>query len=282
MARPSMFVGSSVEGLDFARAVRSVLAPDAEITIWNEGFFALGNTFIETLVNALPRFDFAVLVLTPDDLVTSREVENFGPRDNVLFELGLFMGRLGRSRTFILHQASIGLKIPSDLAGVTTAVYDWPRTDHNHRAAVGSACDSIRQAVRDLGVTDTKTAKALGDITSRQERQEQELSRQQAQIRSLQVALQGIVTQYELEKLVGLDTNGTFFCYYSEDLYAELKRLRAMGLVRHHKGTGLGSIRREYKDRDAQFDLKRFFYITEQGREYLMLRHQLLTEELES
>jgi hypothetical protein len=281
MAKPSLFIGSSAEGLDFARAVRSVLAPDAEITIWNEGFFALGNTFIETLVNALPRFDFAVLVLTPDDLVTSRDVEAFGPRDNVLFEVGLFMGRLGRSRTFILHQASAALKMPSDLAGVTTAVYEWPRTDRNHRAAVGSACDSIRQVVRDLGVTDTKTAKALGDITSRQERQEEELSRQQAEIRSLQVALQGIVTQYELDKLVGLDANETFLCYYSEDLYAELKRLRAMGLVRHHEGTGLTAVRKEYKDRNEKFDLKRFFYITEQGREYLKLRHQLLTEEPE-
>src|SRR5215831_13927281 len=75
MTKPSVFVGSSSEGLEFARAVRSLLTRDAEITIWNEGFFGLGNTFIETLVNALPRFDFAVLVLTPDDLVNSREVE---------------------------------------------------------------------------------------------------------------------------------------------------------------------------------------------------------------
>jgi hypothetical protein len=104
------------------------------------------------------------------------------------------MGRLGRSRTVILHQALATLKLPSDLAGVTTAVYEWPRSDRNYLGAVGPACDSIRQVVRNLGVTDTKTARALGDITSRQGRQEEELSRQQAQIRSLQVALRGIVT----------------------------------------------------------------------------------------
>jgi CAP12/Pycsar effector protein, TIR domain len=282
MAKPSLFIGSSSEGLEFARAVRSVLKSDAEITIWNEGFFALGNTFIETLVNALPRFDFAVLVLTPDDLVTSRSVEAFGPRDNVLFELGLFTGRLGRSRTFILHQASAALKMPSDLAGVTTAVYEWPRDDRNRLAAVGSACDSIRQVVRDLGVAESKTAKALGAITSRQEQQEEELSRQQAQIRSLQVALQGIVTQYELDKLVGLDAKEPFFCYFSEDLYGELKRLRAMGLVRNREGTGLSTIRRDYKDRNEQFDLHRFFFITELGREYLKLRHQLMSDEHDS
>ena len=64
-------------------------------------------------------------------------------------------------------------------------------------------------------------------------------------------------------------------CYYSEDLYQELKRLRAMGLVRHHEGTGLSSIKRQYKDRDATFDLHRFFYITESGIEYLSLRREI-------
>ena len=45
----------------------------AETTLWNEGFFKLGGTFIETLVNSVSRFDFAVLVLTPDDWITSRD-----------------------------------------------------------------------------------------------------------------------------------------------------------------------------------------------------------------
>ena len=92
MAKPSMFVGSSSEGLEIARAIRVLLGDAAEITLWNEGFFRPGNTFIDTLVNALPRFDFAALVLTADDLVRSRDLESFGPRDNVLFELGLFHG----------------------------------------------------------------------------------------------------------------------------------------------------------------------------------------------
>jgi len=95
--------------------------------------------------------------------------------------------------------------------------------------------------------------------TSRQESQEQTLSKQQAEIRSLQVALQGIVTQYEFDKLVGLSTDAPFPCYYSDDLYAELKRLRAMSLVHHHDGVGLSIIRKEYKDSNQQFDLKRFF-----------------------
>lgn len=55
----------------------------------------LGSTFIENLMKAVARFDFAILVLTPDDIVQSRSKELAGPRDNVIFELGLFMGNLG-------------------------------------------------------------------------------------------------------------------------------------------------------------------------------------------
>lgn len=149
--RSSVFVGSSSEGVHFARAVRAALESDAEVTVWDEGVFQLGLTFVESLTAALSRFDFAVLVLTPDDVIQSRSEEVSGPRDNVIFELGLFMGALGRGRTFILQQATSPLKIPTDLSGVTTAAYHWPRMDGNCRSAVATACDMIRERVRTLG-----------------------------------------------------------------------------------------------------------------------------------
>ncbi len=80
MYNPSVFIGSSPEGLEFARAARALLEPVAEIALWNEGLFGLGNTFIETLSNTLPHFDFAILVSTPDDLVNSPIIESFGRR----------------------------------------------------------------------------------------------------------------------------------------------------------------------------------------------------------
>jgi Predicted nucleotide-binding protein containing TIR-like domain len=269
MTKPALFIGSSSEGIAFARAVRDLLTQDAEVTVWNEGFFGLGSVFIETLVNALPRFDFAVLVLTPDDLMNSRDVEMLSPRDNILFELGLFMGRLGRSRTFIVHQLNAKLKIPSDLSGVTTATFEWPREDNSYRSAVGAACDSIREVIRDLGVSETKTAKAITDIKTRQDEQ-------QSEIRSLQIALQGIVTQYELDKLTGLNNESSFLCYYSDDLANEIRRLRAMGFVKNQNGAGLRDIIRGYKGKNRQFDLKQYFHITNYGQEYLKLRSEIM------
>jgi len=287
---PSVFIGSSTEGLDVAREVELQLQRDAVTTIWKDGVFSLGDATLESLMKVLDQFDFAVMVLSPDDLVESRSESYASPRDNVLFELGLFMGKIGRSRVFIVRELDVNLKLPSDLAGIAVSPY---RKRENLSAALSPTCTPIIKAIRSLGFSEqrthqqirqlqSKTTKALGDIKSRQEQQQEELTRQQAQIRSLQVALQGIVTQYELDKLVGLDANDPFLCYFSQDLYEELKRLRAMGLVRNHEGTGLGSIRRQYKDRNEQFDLHRFFYITEQGREYLQLRHQLTADDRES
>ena len=101
----------------------------------------------------------------------------------------------------MLHQASSSLKLPTDLAGVVTAAYDRPRADGNRRAAVGAACDNIRQAVRDLGVVDSKAAEERsGRHPVAPDAHGEELSRQGADIRRWQVALQGIVDeQYELE-----------------------------------------------------------------------------------
>lgn len=150
MRKPSLFIGSSTEGLEVARAAGYQLRDTAEVTIWNEGVFGLSQSALEALVNSLERFDFALLVATPDDLVTRRDEAALGPRDNILFELGLFMGRLGRARTYLLCDPHT-VRLPSDLAGVTVATYDSQRTDQNLIAALSPAAVMIRTVMRDLG-----------------------------------------------------------------------------------------------------------------------------------
>jgi hypothetical protein len=99
----------------------------------------------------LDRFDFAILVLTPDDLVISRGGSNQAPRDNVLFELGLFMGGIGRDRTFIVYDRTAHIKLPSDLAGVTAATFA-PHSDGNLVSALGAVTARIASIVKQLGL----------------------------------------------------------------------------------------------------------------------------------
>ena len=255
--KPTLFVGSSSEGLDVARAVRALLAEDAEVTLWNEGFFIITDTFIESLVNALPRFDFAALVLTPDDLTTSRQASTFSPRDNVLFELGLFMGRLGRSRTFVIRPRGERIKIPSDLVGLNTALYDWDRSDQNYQAAVGSACDGIRETIRDLGFSDTKVNTQIRAVQDEQVRQRGDLQT------ILRFLLENFVSAYEVMQLRKLASGEPFPFTRSDSFEGELRRLLSLGLIARKPGRGIGSLFR------AGDDVRKHLEVTDRGKWYL-------------
>lgn len=151
---PALFIGSSVEGKAVADAIQVDLDHDAYCTVWSQGVFGLSGETLGALVDATRKFDYAALVLTPDD-VTTKTKRNEGPkssaRDNVIFELGLFIGALGRERTFIIAPRDVDLTLPTDLAGVTRADYRSKRPDENLQAAIGSACTKMRRRMQKLG-----------------------------------------------------------------------------------------------------------------------------------
>jgi hypothetical protein len=161
-SRPSVFVGSSTEGLKIAKTLQVLLDLGCEVTIWSQGVFGLSHGTLESLVHALDQFDFAVLVLTADDLVTSREASSAAPRDNVLFELGLFMGGLGRGRTFVVYDRTGGLKLPTDLAGVSAATFE-PHASGNLQGSLGAAATLIEEQISRLGLRDRERLKQLSE-----------------------------------------------------------------------------------------------------------------------
>jgi hypothetical protein len=149
-----VFIASSSEGLDVAKAVRRLLlnelADKAKVEPWTRRF-ELSATYIESLEKIAVEADFAVLVLTPDDVTTSRKKEKLAPRDNVIFELGLFMGALGRERCYLVHEDRPDLKLPSDLLGVKSATFKSPN-DGDLEAALDAGCALIAKRITNLGV----------------------------------------------------------------------------------------------------------------------------------
>jgi predicted nucleotide-binding protein len=112
----------------------------------NGEIFGLGTATIEALEAAAKEYDFALFVFTADDLLKKRESEAYAPRDNVIFEAGLFIGKISRFRAFVVHPRNKGMQIPSDLSGVTMATYD--ANARNLDAALGPACRQIRLAAQ--------------------------------------------------------------------------------------------------------------------------------------
>ena len=164
MTRPALFVGSSHEGLRIAEAVQVNLDEICEVELWSQGIFGLSQGTLESLVLALPRFDFAVLVLTADDMTVSRGTQRPAARDNVLFELGLFIGSLSRDRTFMLYDRTNPPALPSDLAGITAATFE-PHSTGNLEAALGAPCAKIRSAAERLGIRKDKESRNLEKAT---------------------------------------------------------------------------------------------------------------------
>ena len=130
--KPRIFIGSSSEGLYIAEYVKHYFSSDYDCVIWNDDVFKFNHSFLETLLNSASLFDFGFLIFTKDDLSLIRDSVFENARDNVIFEYGLFLGRLGLDRAFVI--AEEGVKIPSDFLGYTlTKVETEKDADQNDR-----------------------------------------------------------------------------------------------------------------------------------------------------
>jgi hypothetical protein len=131
--KPRIFIGSSTEGLSTATALKRQLADCGECQLWNEDFFEMNRSAFESLSQSSVLFDFAILVATKDDLQTKRnQVQNVA-RDNIIFEFGLYLGRLGKNRALLLKEK--GTDLPSDLHGITLLEFDATSTTESMEKA---------------------------------------------------------------------------------------------------------------------------------------------------
>ncbi len=167
-----IFIGSSVEGLNVAYAVQQNLLHDAEITVWDQGVFEISSTTIESLEKAISTSDFGIFVFTPDDALRMRGEDHSSVRDNVLFEMGLFAGKIGRERVFFLTPSDSPPHIPTDLLGVSPAKYEANRSDGSMQAATGPACHQIRAKIKKLGTITPEATETNLPVESEENRKE--------------------------------------------------------------------------------------------------------------
>lgn len=119
---------------------------DIQAICWNQGVFEIGHSSLEDLLLLLNRSEFGVFVFAKDDYVKTRTEDVYCVRDNVIFEMGLFLGALGRDRVFCIIPDDKKYHIPSDLQGIYYARYK--ESNSNVDLIVGTACTQIKEAIR--------------------------------------------------------------------------------------------------------------------------------------
>jgi hypothetical protein len=121
MTKPRIFLGSSGQQARLLDSLTRGLEDVADVEPWTTTFNP-GTSTLQRLVDLTHEVDFAAFIFAQDDWTSHGEAPGqASPRDNVVFEAGLFGGVLGMRRTFILH--ANGAKLPSDLLGLTCVRY---------------------------------------------------------------------------------------------------------------------------------------------------------------
>jgi predicted nucleotide-binding protein len=151
---PRMFIICSGEAHEVAKSIRIGLRHVTKyIVIWSdEQIFESGSYPLETLEKEVNLADFAIALAEPDDIVRSRERTQATVRDNVIFELGFFMSRLGRARSLLLVPRGPEVKLPSDFKGLTPIKYHKEGNGSDLAIALGPTIDEIGNIVRKKGV----------------------------------------------------------------------------------------------------------------------------------
>src|SRR6267142_7245474 len=148
MEKPRIFLGSSGKQEKLLGALTRGLEEVAHVEPWTTSFHP-GTTTLQRLLELTHEVDFAAFAFAQDDWTTSSPSRagpgQASPRDNVVFEAGLFGGALGMRRTFIIHAS--GSKLPSDLLGLTCVRYGEATTAAEMRVVN----QKLRKAIENEG-----------------------------------------------------------------------------------------------------------------------------------
>ena len=158
--KPTVFIGSSTEGLAIVNFLVPLLSPKFAVRPWNQ-IFRPGKFTMEVLVDELAKAHAAVLIFTKDDRRELRGEMDQAARDNVVLEFGFFASKLNRDRVWILEEEGVGM--PTDLLGIST--YRFRSEDQVSRnARLQSFADELLQAWGDIDVLPGSTSIQDGNL----------------------------------------------------------------------------------------------------------------------
>lgn len=169
-------------------------------------------------------FDFAIFVFSPDDTTNIRKTTYKAVRDNVILELGFFLPKIGRERCFIIRpNNATNLRLPTDILGITVLTFDNERSDGNLRAAVGPACNRIRDVVKEKGEIRRYLESGPGPIHLKKlsEKEKQDNKRIEDDLKKILIKSRKLRNEASL-MFVDIDRFSSLNKWYGEDTCDEL------------------------------------------------------------
>jgi len=159
---PKVFIASSRESLDWAAFIMTKLN-EHEMTAdsWDlQSLFRPSEYFLDSFLEKIAEYDFGVFFFSPDDTLVKRGRESKSVRDNVLFELGIFIGQLGRKRNFVFRPNMEDFHWLSDLNGLLNIQYSYKQQADPitiSRELTGP-CRTVIHRIKEIGIRSKQTA----------------------------------------------------------------------------------------------------------------------------
>lgn len=139
--KPKIFIGSSTAGYPVAQKVKKYLAKVGDCFLWKEpNMWEPNRSTFDNLLRMVAYFDFGIFVATADDVTYTNKKIVVEPRDNVILEMALFLGAMGRDKSFLLVES--GIKLPSDFDGIY-----MPRFEKNNDQLIKNACSEYANKI---------------------------------------------------------------------------------------------------------------------------------------
>lgn len=157
MSNAKVFIGSAGEAKPLAVALQSLLEDASSPRVWNQRLFKPNSGNLENILAIVDGYDFACFLAPPTDTTTARGKQHKSVRDNIILEYGLFLGRFGPNRVFLLYPRGTEMALPSDLDGVSHLKFKPVDDDNPAESVLAPAAKEIEETIERLGPRVSRT-----------------------------------------------------------------------------------------------------------------------------
>lgn len=148
--KPKIFISSSAKGMEFVNALTEKLSKAADPIVWSANELSLSGNIIEKLNEYIEESNYGVFFIAPDELSENNDGHINIVKENILFELGLWLGKKGKDSMVIVAPDNIKNNIfPSDIKILKNKYYSVNKNDLNKKGAVESTFDIINKEILD-------------------------------------------------------------------------------------------------------------------------------------